>query len=470
MTTTIDGGTKKFTAFRTSAITGQEVGEDGLKLTFTSTTVDTAKDNWASPHVLVYSGNQTVSGSGYKEYAYIRSDLYAVSETDKWNSNMYNASDGYSKENVSEPADWAAWLEANKAGVDCNVHAEYSKDGKSVVITFTNGTSVSKTTMPVTENKEVYISLMPQECTITGYDSTNENASLYYKGWWGAFSEGFTVDKEAGFDLTFHSVTDTDAVENYEAPYLVVYTGDENKVNGKGYLEYGVIRSDLYCWGTNWNSNLEVTNTEYRKKNISVPADWAAWLATNKAGAECTVEAQFNDDKSELIVTFTNADAISETTIPIPEADRENPIYISLTGSDFTLSNIKKVVDTKDVDTKYYVQTKKDSNGTYTIRVIADADFTTADYSEVGFKFTVGEKSQVKTSNTVYQSLKSNGVTTTKDTTKDGAFVVVEITDVPADAAITAQLVGITMDSTTNSADVINNSEAVTINMANIIQ
>lgn len=56
---------------------GVEVTEDGVALTFKNKTNGDVADNWFSPSVIAYSGNEpVVQGNGYHEYAYIRADAF----------------------------------------------------------------------------------------------------------------------------------------------------------------------------------------------------------------------------------------------------------------------------------------------------------------------------------------------------------------------------------------------------------
>ncbi len=163
---------------------GYEIGANGVDLTFSSKSYDEAASNWNTPIVVVYAADAKFAGgagmsdtAGYTEYAVIRSDAYAWGPAnangttgdvnsgagaDNW------AAAGYTMENTGVPADdagWAAWLEANKAGVNCTVKA--TKNNDKVVVELTNNGVTSKTTIPVDASKTIYISVSGELCKVT---------------------------------------------------------------------------------------------------------------------------------------------------------------------------------------------------------------------------------------------------------------------------------------------------------------
>lgn len=97
--------------------------------------------------------------------------------------------------------------------------------------------------------------------------------------------------------------------------------------------------------------------------------------------------------------------------------------------------------DTKDAGT-IKAQYKADAAGNYTVRVVyevAEADI--ADYSKIGAKLTVDGKTETVVGDVAFKSLTANGAAVTP--ADDNCFVVVQVTDVPANASITAEAVAI---------------------------
>lgn len=170
-------------------------------------------------------------------------------------------------------------------------------------------------------------------------------------GWWTAHSEGVEITAE-GVTITFTSTSYETATENWHGPLWILYTGDEAKVNGAGYVEYWVQRGDNYGWcvasqyyGVDLNRWSDAA--ALADKGISFTDafaegfDWANYLAALKAGAEVKITAQL--DGSNVLVTTEVAGITNNATLPI---DASKPVYLSLSGELAKLTNI--VVTTAD--------------------------------------------------------------------------------------------------------------------------
>lgn len=72
-------------------------------------------------------------------------------------------------------------------------------------------------------------------------------ASLDCAVFFTAHTKGVAVGTE-GVTIKFKNKTNDAATDNWHTPVFVIYTGDEPVVNGAGYTEYGVMRSDAYGW------------------------------------------------------------------------------------------------------------------------------------------------------------------------------------------------------------------------------
>lgn len=97
--------------------------------------------------------------------------------------------------------------------------------------------------------------------------------------------------------------------------------------------------------------------------------------------------------------------------------------------------------DTKDAG-MIKAQYKKVADDNYTVRVVyevAEADI--ANYSQIGAKLTVAGKTESVLGTEVFKSLTANGATVTP--AEGNCFVVVQVTDVPANASITAEAVAV---------------------------
>ena len=165
-------------------------------------------------------------------------------------------------------------------------------------------------------------------------------------GWWVAHSEAIEVD-ETGVEVTFTATTYESAINNWNSPLYVVYTGTDKFAGGAeisnvaGYTEYAVVRADTYAWSIDSTGEVNTgtidnwTNKGYTWEATS-PADWATWLAALKGGVDCTLKAQLVGDT--LTVEYVVGEAMSTASFVV---DASKPVYISLTGELCKLTNIK---------------------------------------------------------------------------------------------------------------------------------
>ena len=122
---------------------------------------------------------------------------------------------------------------------------------------------------------------------------------------------------------------------------FVLYYGDENKVNGAGYDEVGVIRSDLFAWfyatfaQDNYNLSQDWNKDAITFTIDNAPADWATWLNDNKTGVDVSYTTKIQDGKA--IVTVENNGAKSTTTFNV---DSSRKLYISVTGQACEVSGL----------------------------------------------------------------------------------------------------------------------------------
>lgn len=327
-----------------------EITETVQSWAFTSTTYSDAVDNWNSPSVAIWSG-EAINGADYVEEGVIRSDAYGWAGT----GSLTNFSTVYT-------ADWAAWFEANKAGVNCVVTAQLVGDSIVVGITNHDMTSVYILDNDAPEGSAVKLSMTGEKCTLKDWASTDAHIDLSAAiasltptepdvpdetvpdetvpgeewvvdcpAWWGGHSAPVVVTEEIQ-SWTFTNTTYETAADNWDTATVVVWRSDDGTMTGANYLEELLIRSDSYAvseeafWGTNGQPT-------YATKNY--PADWAEWLAANKAGAECTVTAQIVD--GWIVVGFSNNGVVNVYSVPM-NTDRTSPVYLSMTGEECTLT------------------------------------------------------------------------------------------------------------------------------------
>ena len=136
---------------------------DGMRLTFHTMSLPTARLIWHCPYiVLFHSANGAVNGEDYREYVVVRLD------GEGWDT------DGPAENRITFTREddfrgWEAWKQENKAGIDCVV--DFAWEGNTMTVCTTNlGLAVKGVTkLPdLPEGKEtVYAALTGDQCAIT---------------------------------------------------------------------------------------------------------------------------------------------------------------------------------------------------------------------------------------------------------------------------------------------------------------
>lgn len=180
-----------------------------------------------------------------------------------------------------------------------------------------------------------------------------ETGAQTFDGWWGAHTLGDEIT-ETEKTVNFKAITDNDptATNNWDTPVFVLYYGDENKVNGEGYDEVAVIRSDLYGWSGDANTAdlAGFSDAGFTFTTENAPADdsaWAKWLAANKKGVDVSYTTSIKD--GVVTVKLTNNGITSTTTFNFDES-KGKKLYLSVTGEKCTIGKFPKALITTPCD------------------------------------------------------------------------------------------------------------------------
>lgn len=169
-------GAQTFDGWWTAHTYGDEITETEKTVNFKAITDNdpTAINNWDTPSFVIYYGDKnevqipdTYVVEGYDEVAVIRSDLWSWSAGgDITNPEGYAGTNELTFTTENAPADWAAWLSANKKGVDVSYTTQI-KDGVVTVKVTNNGiTGIATFKYDESKGKKLYISVTGEKCTI----------------------------------------------------------------------------------------------------------------------------------------------------------------------------------------------------------------------------------------------------------------------------------------------------------------
>lgn len=176
--------------------------------------------------------------------------------------------------------------------------------------------------------------------------AAEETGAQTFDAFWGGHCLGDEIT-ETEKTVNFKAITDNDptAVSNWNTPCFVLYYGDENKVNGEGYDEVAVIRSDLWAWspsGDITNPEGFAGSNELAFATENAPADdnaWATWFAANKKGVDVSYTTQIKD--GVVTVKITNNGITSTTTFKFDES-KGKKLYLSVSGEKCTIGQYPK--------------------------------------------------------------------------------------------------------------------------------
>ncbi len=149
--------------------------------------------------------------------------------------------------------------------------------------------------------------------------------------WWSNHSDAVQITSNIQ-SWSFTATSYASAADNWDTPSVLVYRSDDGKVDGSNYLMELLVRSDSYAvseeytWGTDGQESFSTKN---------YPADWAAWLSANQAGASCTVTAQLVGDR--IIVALSNNGVVNVYSVP-KNTGYSGPVYLSITGEESTMT------------------------------------------------------------------------------------------------------------------------------------
>lgn len=191
---------------------------------------------------------------------------------------------------------------------------------------------------------------VPANKNVAVAEAAEETGAQTFDGWWEGHTYGDEIT-ETEKTVKFKAITDNDptAINNWDTPVFVVYYGDENKVNGAGYDESFVMRSDLYGWSgaANTGDLAAFGAAGFTFTTENAPADenaWAKWLSANKKGVDISYTTSIKD--GVVTVKITNNGITSTTTFKYDES-KGKKLYISVTGEKCTIGKFPKSLITK---------------------------------------------------------------------------------------------------------------------------
>ncbi|MCR4989340.1 MAG: HD-GYP domain-containing protein [Lachnospiraceae bacterium] len=133
---------------------------NGMRLTFHSISLPTARLIWHCPYVvLYYSEDKLVHGKDYREYAALRLDGETIDGDTPAKIKVIAYKD-------DEFQGWDAWKKINMEGIDCEIM--FTRNGNKITILTENiGMTVKCTVEIIDGTEDIYVALTGDQCALT---------------------------------------------------------------------------------------------------------------------------------------------------------------------------------------------------------------------------------------------------------------------------------------------------------------
>ena len=159
---------------------------------------------------------------------------------------------------------------------------------------------------------------------------TGDLPNIQCDGYRSATTDGILVKDKV--TVTFHTMSLPTARLVWHCPYFSIFSSDNGKVNGPDFREYGLLRLD----GENWDSD-DFGSNKITVNKTEQFTTWDDWKTINKEGFDCSITIERSGDKVTLTTSNKGIEIVNVTTMKDPSKE----VYISLTGDQCAITNIK---------------------------------------------------------------------------------------------------------------------------------
>ena len=145
--------------YRSESTTGIPI-TDGMKISFHTKSLPTARLVWHCPSYVIFSSDDgNVSGTNYNEFSLVRLDGEYWKGKDIAENELIVKRHGFNG--------WDSWKDYNKKGYDCTI--SFERNGNRIISYTENaGISIKNVTQITIETKEVYVALSGDQVVLTG--------------------------------------------------------------------------------------------------------------------------------------------------------------------------------------------------------------------------------------------------------------------------------------------------------------
>ena len=132
--------------------------------------------------------------------------------------------------------------------------------------------------------------------------------------------------------IMFHTMSLPGANLIWHCPYVIIYSSDDGRVNGKHYREYALV--ELHG---EYDGEYDYSHNHISVKKTEAFPGWDAWKKINKAGMECEILLKKKDNVITLKTRNLGIELENTTTV----YDETGKVYVALTGDQVAITDIR---------------------------------------------------------------------------------------------------------------------------------
>jgi hypothetical protein len=145
-----------------------------------------------------------------------------------------------------------------------------------------------------------------------------------------ASTEGVLIHD--GLNVEFHTMSLPSANFVWNCPFVIIYSSDDGKIDGKNYLEYAMVQMNGEA-----KSDSTISNNDVVVKNTREFKGWDKWKEKNKEGMECHLSFRINGNTLHMAASNTDFKILNTTAfLGMPEN-----LYFALTGDVCAITDIR---------------------------------------------------------------------------------------------------------------------------------
>ncbi|MCR4989308.1 MAG: HD domain-containing protein [Lachnospiraceae bacterium] len=337
------------TKYRDSISQGIDTDRNYTRIHFECEPIEESEDVFSEPSIIlfdsydrrVHNHHNTIEQYHYLEFGEVWFDGHIIC-TGARNMEVDTSIHSYRKKDK----------ESGKNSYDI-IAARYEDHLKLILESFDN--TVELIVALPDKSKSAYIGLTGENCLITGisidvsdkkigkgeipriadeiiYTDRLESdiPNIQIDGPRAVYTEGIPV--KDGMHLRMHAMTLPAAALVWHCPYFVLFSSDDNKVNGANYREYAMVK-------LNGESNIrnEYAHNSFTMKKKSDFPGWETWKEKLRSGVECDIEIKKKGNT--VTIVSDNLGVYFENATTVNGGSEE--ICVAITGDQVALTDIR---------------------------------------------------------------------------------------------------------------------------------